>query len=156
MPPSLAQNAAGTESERTCLIAFPTELHPVATSPLEVVAEHLLVLADAVARLLLEPVRVPLVELSPVRLRRRVVRRVANQRVCKPKAVVAGEVGSIRTDQLLAHEREQTRTDVGLLLLGGELSDCAAVEAPALDRGSLDDRPVGSSKPVNAGREERP
>ena len=120
------------------------------------VPEKLLVLMNVVGGLLLEPVRVALVELCAELLRRGLVRRVADEYVGEAEAVVAGEVGAIGTNELLAHEREQARADLGPLGAGQKLCDCTSVKASAFDRGPLDHRAVGRLEPVDSGREERP
>ena len=67
-------------------------------------AEDLLVLAQPLARLYLEPARVALVQLRSEPLRHRVIGRVADQDVAEAERVVAGELGLVGADQVLADE----------------------------------------------------
>jgi hypothetical protein len=140
--------------ESQCPLVERRELSPVAVGLLEVEANELLVFKNSVADLCLEPVRVPLVEVGAELLRSRGIGGVADEHVREAEAVVAGELGAIWTDQLLANEREQARADLVLFGAGYKLGDRASVEAAAFDGCTLDHRPVGGLEPVDAGCEE--
>src|SRR5207249_2830147 len=131
------------------------ELETVAVGALEVIAEDLLELGQPLAHLALQPVRVALVEGGPERLRHGVVRRVADQDVAEPEAVVAEELRTVRADELLPDERDQRRSEQRTRLRRQQLAQRAAVEAPALDRRALDHRPLVRLEPVDARGEER-
>ena len=70
-------------------------------------------------------------------------------------AVVARNLRATGTNELLAREREQMRADTEPHVLGCELDDRSPVEEPALDRGTLDDDPLGRREGVDARRKQR-
>ncbi len=128
------------------------ELGSVAAGLLEVVAEDLVQL-DELGAVLLEPGCEALVQLGAGRLGQRVVSGVADQQVAEAEAVLAYEVGLVRPDQLLAHERGQARSHVGLV--GCERLHGAAVEDLTLDRAPLEHAPLGRLELIEARREQR-
>ena len=88
-PPRVAFGSARSASPTPCV--EPAELGPVAESPLEVVAEELLVLAGPLADGLLEPGGVALVELGARLLRQRLVGRVADEGVAEAERLLSRE-----------------------------------------------------------------
>ena len=127
------------------------ELAAVAGRLLEVVAEHLVEL-DQVLPVRLEPIGEAIMELCARLLRQGVVGGVADQQVPEPEGVVARQGGRRRVDQLLAHEPDERRLDVGGM---GQLDDGAAMEDSALDRAAVDHRPLLSGEAVEPGLQER-
>jgi hypothetical protein len=81
----------------------PAQLGLVAGGLLEVVAHHLVQLDEG--SLLLDPGAEPLVQLGADRLRKSVVRCVADQQVAEPEPVVARQLGGVWANQLTADER---------------------------------------------------
>ena len=81
----------GAEAEVTRTLVQRPELAPVPVRLLEVIADELVRL-DELRRAFAEPVREALVQLCACRLRKRLVRRVANQQVSEPICVLAFEL----------------------------------------------------------------
>ena len=73
--------------------------------------------------------------------------------MAEAEAVLAGELRSIRPDQLLPDECGESRRHLGLL--GRERLDGASVEDLALDRTALEHAPLGRLELVEARREQR-
>ena len=103
--------------------------------------------------MLLEPGREARVQIRANGLRECVVGGVADQDVAEAEAVVACELGPVGPDQLLADERRQTWSDLGLIRR--ERLDGAAVEDLALDRASLEHAPLRRLELVEARCEQR-
>src|SRR6478672_6415773 len=139
-----SEQLAGTLGER---VVESPELRPVEVRLLEVVAEEL-VLALA----LLEPAGEPLVQVGARALRDRRVRRVADQRMSEPKAVVAEERGRLRADELLADEREEHLRHLAALRLAGERGDGASPELLADHACALEHLAFLGLEPVEACR----
>jgi hypothetical protein len=97
-PAEMLRGAAGDSLERRI---GAVELQPVSMRLLEVVADDLIALDELVRR---QPVREALVELGARRLGERFIRRIAYQQVTEAKALVLGEGGRRRADELLANE----------------------------------------------------
>jgi hypothetical protein len=87
----------------------------------------------------LEPAREALVEVGPLLLGQALVGGVPDQEVPEAERVLAGELGTVRSDQLLADESEQTSLHLGPELLGGEGRHSSDVEELALYRGPAED-----------------
>ena len=119
---------------------------------LEVVAEDLVQL-DELGAVRLQPGCEALVQLGAGRFRQCVVGGVADQQVAEAEAVLAGELGLVGPDQLLAHERGQARSHLGLGR--GERLDGAAVEDLALDRAPLEHAALGRLELIQACSEQR-
>ena len=80
----------------TAMVVERPELGEPALRLLEVVAEDLRVLAPAIARLLLDPVRQALVQARAIALRERVIGSIANQDVPEAERLITGEACSRR------------------------------------------------------------
>ena len=93
-------------------------------------------------------------QLGAGRLRQRVVRGVADQQVAEAEGVLARKLRLVRADQLLAHERGESRRRPRLL--GSERLDGAAVEDAALDRAALEHAALGADRAGRAGRPAAP
>ena len=102
------------------------ELRAQARRLLEVVADDLLLLVELAVRL--EPICEALVQLCAGRLRKRVVGGVSDQEMAKTERVVARDLRSVRSHDLLADEREQIRGDVVVTRFPSECGDGAAME----------------------------
>ena len=112
------------------LLAREAELGAVGAGALEVVADDLVLgLGRA-----LQPAGQPLVEVRAAALGQAAVGDLAEQRVGEAEAVVARR--ALGVDQLAPHERGQRRGQVVV----AERRERAAAEAPALDRGVLEQR----------------
>jgi hypothetical protein len=118
---------------------------------LQVVAEELVQL-DELGSVLLQPAGVALVQVSPHRLRKRVVGSVADQQVAEAETVVADDLRPVGPDQLLADERSQAGSHVSFL--GCECLDGSTVEDFALDRAPLEHSPLRCIELVEACREQ--
>ena len=95
------------QSPRSLLREFrvePTELGLVAGGLLEVIAEDLVQLHEALA-MHVEPSREAVVQVGTGRLRERVVRRVAQQEVAEAVAVLAGRQRAGRPNELRGRGR---------------------------------------------------
>ena len=66
--------------------------------------------------------------------------------------VLPCELGLVRANELLAHERQEPR-HLGLAV--GECPDSALVEHVTLDRAALEDRPLGGVELVESSRQQR-
>ena len=128
------------------------ELRLVSGCLLEVVADDLVALDQGVA-VLVEPVGEAGVQVGTDRLGERVVGGIADQQMAEAVAVVAGELGAVGADELVAHERGEPGRD--LRLLGRQRLHGAAMEDLALDRASLEHAPLGLVELVEAGCEQR-
>ena len=117
---------------------------------LEVVGEDFFELAQPLGRDAFQPAHEALVEIRAQLLRNRLVGSVADQRMSEGVAVVTRNLRATGTNELLARERQQMRADIGPHVLGCELDDRSPVEEPALDRGTLDDDPLGRREGVDA------
>src|SRR5262249_54699904 len=106
-PAGEAEALAGSERERGVVLA---QLGEVTSRLLEVVTQDLLELDQALP-VLLEPGREATVEIGAGRLRKRLVRGVADQQMPEAIGVVTRELCAVRTDELLAHERDQPLVD---------------------------------------------
>ena len=107
--PAVASSAPGLAGERRRASSAGTSSARYAICLLEVVAEDLVVLAEALplASLRLEPPREALVQLGAHGLRDARVRLVADQRVTEAVGVLAGHLGARRLHESLADERHQ-------------------------------------------------
>ena len=136
---AIAEEAAGALAQHHQRRVGRLELGAVAVCLLEVVAEDLVVLADAIAGALLEPVGVALVQGGAELLGRRAVGGVADEDVLEAVGdQLAGEARGGEADQVLAARagRARRRRRAGGLV--GELDDGAAVEELAFDRAALE------------------
>ena len=124
----------------------------IADSLLEVVSDDLVPLDERLA-VLVEPVGEARVQVGADCLGQGVVGGVADQEVAEAVAVVAGELGAVGTDELVADERGEPGRD--LRLLGGERLHGAAVEDLALDRAAFEHPALGFVELVEAGRQQR-
>ena len=146
-----AEMAGGARRERRVRIS---ELGAVSVRLLEVIAEDLVVLADAIAGALLEPVGVALVQRRAELLGRGAVGGVADEDVLEAvRDHLAGEAGGREPDHVLAGELG--RASALRRVLAGELVDGALVEELALDRAALERVPLPGLEPVEPGAEER-
>ena len=107
------------------------------------------------SRLALEPGGVALVERRADLLRDRLVRRVADQEVTKPKAAVIGEVPLVRPDQFLADERHQMLADRLAQTFRQAFCDRTLVEDLAFHGRGFDGQALVVAEPVEPGCEER-
>src|SRR5205823_14776045 len=130
------------------VVARQSELLPVATGLLEVVA-HDLVQLDEPTAVSLEPPRESLVQLRPRSLRQRVVGRVADEKVAEAEAILARKLRRLGPDQRSADERREAPGHVRFF--GRERLDRPAVEELALDRAALQHAPLGRIELVEAG-----
>ncbi len=73
----------------------------------------------------------------------------------EPKCVVTAELRLIRSDELLANEREQVRAHRSADVRRRQLGDRRTVEKPALDRGALDHGALVRLEAVDSCGEER-
>src|SRR4029079_3588074 len=99
----------------------------------EVIAEQLLEL-DQVGGIAVQPVREALVEGCARRFGQRVVCRVTDEYVTKPKRVFARELRLVRTDELLSYQRGQPRRELDLVRserLQSALMEEAPFDGPA-------------------------
>ena len=101
---------------------------------LKVVSDDLVPFDQVVLR---EPVGELLVQLRARRLRKRLVRCVADEQMTEAVTLVLGEGRRSRADELLAHERRQMRPNVGAKKTGRQLRDRSTMEDLALDRAAL-------------------
>jgi hypothetical protein len=99
-----------------------------------------------------EPVGEALVQVGTDALCQGVVGGVSEQQVVEAEGVLSRELGLVRADQALAHERGQPRRH---LPVGGERVDRSAVEDLALDRSPLEHRALARLELVEAGGEKR-
>ncbi len=127
-----------------------SELGLVAGGLLEVVAGDLVALYEAVL-VLVEPGGEAGVEISPDRLRKRVVGSVADQQVTEAIAVISGKQGAVGTDELAPHECGEPGRDLGLL--GSECLHAATMEDLAFDRAALEHPTLGLFELVEASRQ---
>ena len=127
------------------------ELHPVAIRLLQVVPDDLVELEE-LDPVLLEPRRVSLMEVRTSRFGERLVRSVAEEEVAEAEAVVAGDERLVRSNDLLADECGQARSDLGVV--GCDRLDGAAVEDLALDCAPLEHAALGRLELVEACSEE--
>ena len=116
------------------------------------VAEDLVQL-DELGPVLLQPGGEALVELRPHRLRQRIVGRVTDQQVAEAEGVLALELCLVRPDELLADERGQPRSHLGLI--GCERLDGTPMEDLPLDRAALEHAPLGRLELVQPRRQQR-
>ena len=132
--------AGGALAERASVLVERAELRQIAMRLFEVVCDDLVVLRHALADHRLEPHGEALVQLRARLLRHCLVRRVAYDQIAEAECVVAAEERLVRSDQLLADEREQVRRNARTRRLGRQVLDGAAVEHLSLDRAALDRR----------------
>ena len=116
------------------------ELRTISIRLFEVIPDDLFVLTRAVHRLALEPSGEPLMQLRAQFLGNPSVGLVANQDVDEPEGVVPGELGSVRADELLAHEREHVFAHGRADVRRRQLRHSAEMEEPALDGSAFDHR----------------
>ena len=118
------------------------------------VAEDLLVANLPAARLLLQPVRVLLVQLAARSLRQAAVGGVTDEDVAEPVGRLVHERRSPRPHELATDEVfEQRRGAVGGL--GGKCEDGTDVEELPLDRAVLEQRSLARLQPVESLGEQR-
>ena len=113
-----------------------------------------LVELDEIGGPLLEPVREPLVQLGPHRLREGVIRGVPDQEMPEAKGVVPRQQRPSGPDQLPADERGEPRAD--MCFLGVERLHGTAVEDLAFHRAPLQHPPLGAGELVEPGLEKCP
>src|SRR5262245_15443608 len=148
------EQLAGARSQTRPGFAPPPGLAPMAVRLLGVVAEYLVDLPRPFARCPLEPFREALVQLGPCLLRDADVGLVADQDVPEAEGVLPGEYRAVRTDHLLADEREEMRSQGGAFSFRREEGDRAAPKLPADDGGSFDQRTLRGLQTVEAGSEQ--
>ena len=128
---SRTQVRGGTAAERAGQVIGQAELGSIALPLLQVVCDDLLVLDEPVAGNSLEPVGEAGVKVSALLFRERCVGGVANQEMAEAKRLIASRAGAIRTDELLADQRHESRSQVVAtvrrrqLCYGGTLEDLA-------------------------------
>ena len=157
---SVERAAPGAPQQRGCAppeLACPRvgrpKLGAVPMRLLEVVGDDLLELGGALAEVLRDPVRKPLVQLSPKLLRHGLVGDVADQHVPEAEAVLALGRCQIGADQALADELAQGRARPTNAPGAGQMSttaprrNCFADDGGALDHGALLDRRAGRGAP---------
>src|SRR5215218_6719445 len=94
-PSSAGEHRPGALAESTGAGSARPELEPCRVCLLEVVAQDLVVLRGAVARLPLEPLCEAFVEVRAEGLRQRRVRRVTDEDVAEAESVFAGQTGGL-------------------------------------------------------------
>jgi hypothetical protein len=117
-----------------------------------VVAEELVQL-DQVRAVLFEPGGEALVQFGSRGLGESVVGGVAYQQVAEAESVLGREPGLVGTDQLLADERGEARSQVPFL--GSESLDRAAVEDLPFDRATLEDGALPAFELIEACGQQR-
>src|SRR4029077_10837272 len=117
----------------------------------EVVCDDLLVLPHAVAGHPAEPVREARVEVGSGRLGHGLVGRIADEQVPEPVRLLASELGTVRTQQLLAGQREELYRELATFRLRNELGHRSSVEHLALDRTALQDSSLRRGEAVEPG-----
>ena len=117
------------------------------------VADDLLVLVRLGLDLPLQPIGEQPVELGALCLRERLVGRVADEQMAEPERVLVGEVGLIRTHELLAHERQEMSGDLRTRPIRRELGDRSPVEQLSLDRGPLHHRALLAGEAIESRRQ---
>ena len=127
-----------------------TELCLVADGLLEVVAENLIQL-DQASAVRLQPAGESVVQLGPGRFRQRVVGSIPNQDVPEAKGVLSRKSRLLWANQLLADERREARSHLGLAREGLHRS---AVEDLALDRSTFEYRSLRELQLVEASGEQ--
>src|SRR5262249_17226678 len=142
----------GPGGEGACGFVDGAELDTVAVGLLEVIAEDLVVLADAVSGKPLQPVCETFMERGAQLLRGRVVRGLAHEDVLEAVGGPTGGEGPGReADQVLPGQRGELSRDGRTGLLVAELDHGAAVEELALDGASLERISRTPVQPVEAG-----
>src|SRR6266487_5793051 len=102
-------------------------------------------------RMRVQPFHQLLVQSRTGLLGHRLVGGVAYEQVTKPESVVAGNLGTVGADQLLADESEEMRSDAGTDRLGGQLEHGATMKDLALHRSALDHCSLVAAKPIETG-----
>jgi len=115
-----------------------------------VVAEVLGVLRGVSGGLLLEALRITLVQLGAQLLRHRVVGGVADEDVVEAKAVVARKEGVVGAHELLAHQPHKVSSYPTTTGWRKQLRDRAWVEQTSLDRGTHEHGALVACEPVDA------
>src|SRR5207244_7001971 len=147
------EEPAGAQSERQRRFVPRAQLDAVSVRLLEVVAENLLELRHAFARLLLEPSRVLLVQLGARLLRQRAVGGVADQDVAEPVRGLVHERARCGLHELTAPELAQhLRGARGRL--GAQSEQRAEVEELSLDGAALEQRALAPIEAVEPLREQ--
>ena len=146
--PCGGEPAAGAALE---LWVSAVKLPPIAGRRFQVIAQHFVDLGQFLS-VRLEPVREALVQLGPHLFRQGMVGSIAKQQVPEAESLIAGEHWLLRMNQLLTHEADQRRLDLGRTR---QLGDGAPVEDFSLDRASLDHRPLGVGEQVEACLQQR-
>ena len=118
------------------------------------IAEDLVVLGDAVAGALLEPVGEALVEGRTLCLREGLVCGVADENVSEPERGLVGEVRRCRPDELAVDEAVQAVVETGPLVRVGQCSYRPAVEHLPLDSAMLERRTLTGLYSIEAGAEQ--
>ncbi len=132
-----------------------TELPAVLVRLLEVERDDLLLLADQVAGLRLQPLGEALVQLGTRLLQHRSVRSVADQHVVKAEDRFVDPVGAVGLDHLLAPQRLQVPIDGATDRIRAEVGDCAAVELLADHGRALHDRALVAAEALEARGDQR-
>ena len=98
------EQLAGAVGDAPGLVVAAKQLLAIQVSLLQVIADDLLELDCAVARVRGDPVGEALVQDRARLLRDSRIRRVADQRVREAEGVVGADGGTVRADELLPHE----------------------------------------------------
>ena len=101
----------GASPERLERITPLAQLGPVAVGGIEVVADDLLELGEALAGRPLKPVGEALVELGPLGLRQGGVGGVADEDVAEAEGIARAQLGPVGPDELLPDEGEEGPPD---------------------------------------------
>ncbi len=114
---------------------------------------HELVALDELFAVNVEPVGKPLMQSGAVGLGQHLVRGVADQQVAEAVALLAGDLGAVRPDQLPTDQRAEPGPWISLRR--GEGRDSAAVEDLALDGGRFQYPALGRIELIETSREQR-
>ena len=128
------------------------ELAQVSTRPFKVVGDDLVGFGGAIAPLV-EPVGELFVEVGAPALRGGLVRRVAEQEMPEPVAVVSAPPCALGTDHVLADERGERRREA--TRVGSERGESVAVKDLPFHRRGLEQQPLVLAQLVEAGCEQR-
>src|SRR5439155_25407711 len=141
--PGIRESARCRFGEFSRLRVWWPELRPVPIPLLEVVGDDLFVFGEPIAGHSAEPVGEACMELCSRGLWHRLVSGVADQQVPEAVCLFAGELGTVRSHQLLTRQGQQLNRELAPLRLRNELRDSATVEDLALHRTALENCTLG-------------
>ena len=150
-----SQRMSGTRPEDADALTGHAELDEIAVRGLEVIAEDLLLLLDAVSSHAFEPSCEAFVVLRPELLRHRLVRRIADQQMTEAERVIAGDRRPGGPHELLPHQRHHVLRDLGPESRGCQLSNRAQEEPLTRHRSGLEHHALARGKPVQPRCEQR-